>query len=93
MVGKGGILLLALFLAACASSQTYTANSPKVLVEPTHRAWLKPGSTMEDENSARKECGDELRSNEELRKSSMKAWSDAAHSCMQRKGFRYYKDR
>ena len=82
-----------ILLAGCASSQEYTASSPSVLVQPTHRAWLKPGSTMEDENVARKECGDELRSNDELRKSSMKVWSDAYEACMNRKAFRYYRKR
>jgi len=48
---------------------------------------------MEDENVARKECGDELRSNDELRKSSMKVWSDAYEACMNRKAFRYYRKR
>ena len=92
-MNKMWICALVLLLAGCASSQEYTASSPSVLVQPTHRAWLKPDSTMEDENAARKECGDELRSSDELRKSSMKVWSDAAHACMQRKGYRYYKKR
>jgi hypothetical protein len=101
MNSKKSLLLLGVLilpLAAClhtGSSYTgpYTASSPSVLVQPTHRAWLKPGSTMEDENVARKECGDELRGNEQLRKGSRSAWSAAFEACMQRKGFRYYKDR
>lgn len=72
MVGKWSLSLWVLFLASCASSQTYTANSPKVLVQPTQRAWLKPGSTMEDERAAKRECSEELRSNDELRRESEK---------------------
>lgn len=86
-------LLVVLLLGGCASHPPYTADSPRVLVEPKHRAWLKPDSTMEDENRARKKCGDELRSNEQLRKGPMTAWSDAYEDCMNRKGFRYFKKR
>lgn len=80
-------------LVGCASSQQYTASSPRVLVEPSRRVWLKPDSTMEDENAARNECGEELQSNEQMRRGSMDAWSAAFRSCMQGKGFRRYKDR
>lgn len=61
--------ILGLSLAGCLfSGDTYTASDIPMLVKPTHRAWVKPGSTMEDENIARKECGEELRANVELRK-------------------------
>lgn len=93
MVGKWGLPLVVIFLAACASSQEYTTDSPQVLVKPTHRAWLKPGTTDEDELQAMRACGDERRSNEELRKSSMQVRSEAYEACMNRKGFRYYKKR
>src|SRR5690606_5893299 len=69
------------------------AGSSAVLVKPTHRAWLKPDSTVEDQDRARKECGEGLRNNEQLRKQSMTAWSDSFEMCMNRKGFSFYKDR
>src|SRR5690554_4892236 len=54
------LMLLCLPLSACLHTGPYTgpytANSPSVLVQPTHRAWLKEGSTREDENAARGEC-------------------------------------
>jgi hypothetical protein len=99
-MNKANLLVLLMFslpLVGCLHTGPYTgpytANSPVVLVEPTHRAWLKPASTTEDETQAMRECGDERRSNEELRNSSMKVRSDAYTACMNRKGFRYYKDR
>lgn len=80
-------LLLTSLLAACSSSQYYTAASPVVLVQPK-RAWEKPGSTMKDENRARMQCGEELRGNEELRSKGVSDdWSNAARACMARKGF------
>lgn len=59
-------------LVGCVSSAEYTSSGGAVLVRPTHRAWLKVGSTMDDENIARKECGEELRNNLELRRESAK---------------------
>lgn len=89
---------LCLPLGAClhtGSSYTgpYTASSPAVLVKPTIKVWIKPGATEEEERQALGECEDELRSDEQLRKGSSDAWSVAAKACMQRKGFRHYKDR
>lgn len=88
-------LLVVLLLGGCVSPPPYTEDSPRVLVEPKHRAWLKPDSTMEDENRARKECGEELRNNEELRKRGVLSdeWSNAARACMARKGFHKSKRR
>jgi len=93
-VVKMGIPVLALLVAGCRTGHLYPTGAPVALVQPTYRAWLKPGSTMEDENRARKECGEELRSNEALRK---KGLSDeraaAARACMARKGFQRNKKR
>lgn len=87
--------VLVLVLVGCRTGHLYPAEgSSAVLVQPTHRAWLKPDSTVEDQDRARRECGDELRNNLELRKKGLSdEWSDAAHACMNRKGFRYYKKR
>lgn len=93
---KNIIFYMALtFFVGCASSSEYTANGGAVLVQPTHRAWLKPGTTMDDENIARKECGEEIRGNKELRKKGALSddWSDAYEACMNKKGFQYYKNR
>lgn len=69
-------LLLCLSLTACLHkgphTGPYTASSPSVLVKPTIKVWTKPGATEEDERIAGRECGDELRGNEELRKESAK---------------------
>lgn len=96
MGAKMGLTVLVLLLAGCRTGHLYPARgSSAVLVEPTHRAWLKPGSTVEDQDRARKECGEELRNNLEIRKKGALSdeWSAAAHACMNRKGFRYYKKR
>lgn len=95
MMVKMGLALFVLVLAGCRTGHLYpAAGNSAVLVEPTHRAWLKPGSTMEDEKRAREECGEQLRSNVELRKKGISdAWDAAARACMNRKGFRYYKKR
>jgi len=91
---KVGLAVLALLLVGCNTGHLYpAAGSSAVLVKPTHRAWLKPDSTVEDQDRARKECGEGLRNNEQLRKQSMTAWSDSFEMCMNRKGFRFYKDR
>lgn len=95
VMGRVGAMALALLLAGCETGGLYSAGSATVLVEPTHRAWLKPGSTRNDQNRARAECGDEIASDVEIRNKGTLSdeWSDAAHACMARKGFRYYKER
>ena len=74
-----GLTVLALLLVGCKTGHLYpAADSSAVLVQPTYLAWIKPASTMEDENLARKECGEELRNNQALRKKGLSdEWSDA----------------
>jgi hypothetical protein len=90
---KVTILLLPLSLAACASSQHYAAGSGAVLVQPTLVAWIKPGATEEERNQALRQCGQELDSNEQLRKGSRDARSDAYTACMARSGFVHHRDK
>lgn len=96
MVVRMGLPVLVLLIAGCKTGHLYpAAGSSAVFVKPTHRAWLKPGSTVEDQDRARKECGDEVSSNVEIRKKGALSneWSSAAYACMERKGFSYYKKR
>lgn len=91
---KVGLAAVVLVLAGCETGHLYpVAGSSAVLVTPTHRAWLKPGSTVEDQDRAREDCGEERRNDEQLRKESLEVRSDAYEACMNRKGFRYYKKR
>lgn len=86
---KLGYLSMALVLCGCMTEDLYSAGAggAAVLVHP-ERAWDKPGSTMEDENRARKACGEELRANVELRKKGISDERDAAaRACMNRHGF------
>ena len=81
--------ILVVFVMGCKTGHLYPADSSTVLVQPTQRAWVKSGSSMEDENRARKECGEELRNNEEVRRKGALSddWSAAARACMNRRGF------
>lgn len=90
-----GFAVLAMLLIGCRTGYLYpAAGSSPILVQPSHRAWIKPGTTIEDEARARRECGEELRNNEELRKKGLSdERSAAARACMNRKGFRKYDDR
>lgn len=94
MAVRMSLSVLLLSVAGCKTGDLYPASNSPVLVEPSYRAWLKPESTVEDQDRARKECGEELRNDEKLRKKGLSdEWSDAYEVCMNRRGFRYYKRR
>lgn len=88
-----GLSVLVMSATSCATGHLYpAAGSSAVLVTPSFRVWNKPGTTLEDEDRARRECGDELRDDEELRGQPLSVRSAAFHSCMLSKGFQYYKN-
>ncbi|WP_374013816.1 hypothetical protein [Pseudoxanthomonas koreensis] len=84
-----------LFTLSCTSYQQYDASSPAVLVKSKVKVWIKPGATEEDKRIVGRQCGEDIRNDEELRKKGALSneWSAAFRSCMERNGYRHYKDK
>lgn len=91
-VSKAGFPALVLLLAACMPPERRIAADATILDEPENRAWLKAGSTVEDEDRAREECGEELWRDETLRDQLHAVRFAEFVQCMKRKGFRLYRD-
>lgn len=79
-----------LFFSACVSSPDYAADSPKVLVHPTIKTWLKPGGATEEEVAeALAACREEKRNDPNWGARTSSERSRASLDCMLRHGFHH----